>query len=66
MTVTHSFDGERFTNIGTGRISEIHASQKRGRWYFRYGDQNGKLLASGVTPAEFVQDFWFGTLENER
>lgn len=60
---TYTFDGERFTTIKTGRISEIHASQKRGRWYFRYGDQNDNLLASGVTPVEFVQSFWFGELE---
>lgn len=60
---THSFDGERFTSVKSGKVSDIHASQKRGRWYFRIGDAKGTLVASGVTPAQFVQRFWFGKLE---
>jgi len=62
---THSFDGERFTVIRTGKVSAIHASQKRGRWYFRDGDAKGTLYASGVTPAEFVKRFWYGTLAED-
>lgn len=30
-----------------------------GRWQFRMGDAKGKVLASGMAPAEFARIFWY-------
>lgn len=38
----------------------VHAKQNRaGRWQFRIGDSKGKMIASGMTPAEFARTFWY-------
>ena len=38
----------------------VHAKQTRaGRWQYRIGDAKGPLVASGITPATFVKQFWF-------
>ena len=58
-----TFDGTHFSN-SKGLITSIHAKQtKAGRWQYRMDDAKGKLIASGVSPAEFVKQFWYGTLE---
>jgi len=61
ITPTHTFDGERFSVISNSRELDVVVSRKRGRWQYR--TSTGVLLASGLTPAQFVQQFWFGTLE---
>ena len=60
---THTFDGERFTLIRTGKVSDVIAKQtKAGRWQYRV---NGKIIASGMSPAKFVQEFWYGKLAED-
>ena len=50
----HFYDTEK------DRALSVHAKQTRaGRWQFRTGDAKGKLIASGVTPAQFAKQFWF-------
>ena len=59
---THTFNPEtgRFTSIKRGKELSIVAKKSRGRWQYR--DESGKLYASGMEPAEFVAQFWYGTL----
>lgn len=49
-----------FYNLDKDKPMGIHAKQNRaGRWQFRMGDAKGKLIASGITPAEFARTFWY-------
>lgn len=63
---THSFDGEKFAVISTGKVIESVAVKRSrsGRLSFVYR-ADGKTIASGVTPAEFVSKFWGGILAPE-
>lgn len=37
----------------------VHAKQTRaGRWQYRAGE-GGKIIASGMSPAEFAESFWY-------
>ena len=48
-----------FYNLDKDKPMGIHAKQNRaGRWQFRMGDSKGKMIASGMTPAEFARTFW--------
>ena len=47
-----------FVITETGKVVSVHASQKRGRWQYRDGGKTGVLIASGVSPAQFVRRFW--------
>ena len=59
--MTHTFDGSHFYLARTGKQLSITAKQSRnGRW--KFVDPDGKTIASGVTPEQFVKTFWFGTL----
>ena len=64
MHPTHSFDATtgQFSVILTGKTLGIVAKKSRGRWQDRDAVA-GKLNASGVTPGQFVAQFWCGTLE---
>ena len=66
MHPTHSFDATtgRFSVIRTGKTLGIVAKKSRGRWQYRDSD-TGKLYASGMTPGQFVSQFWCGTLESD-
>ena len=49
-----------FHDTEKDRPLSVHAKQNRaGRWQFRMNDAKGKLIASGVTPAQFAKQFWF-------
>ncbi len=49
-----------FHDTAKNRALSVHAKQNRaGRWQFRMGDAKGKMLASGITPAEFAKSFWY-------
>ena len=38
----------------------VFAKQNRaGRWQFRMESHKGKLIASGMTPAQFAKSFWY-------
>ncbi|QDK01398.1 hypothetical protein SEA_LEEROYJENKINS_127 [Microbacterium phage LeeroyJenkins] len=58
MAITLTAEGQ-FFNTDKGREMGVFAKANRaGRWQYRMGSPAGKLLASGITPAKFVQDFW--------
>lgn len=49
-----------FIDTTKNRALSVYAKQNRaGRWQFRMGDAKGKIIASGITPAQFVKQFWF-------
>ena len=48
-----------FVNTAKDTVTGIHASKKKNRWQYRMGGKSGKLVASGMEPAEFVKQFWF-------
>ena len=49
-----------FHDTSKDRALSVYANQNRaGRWQFRMGDAKGKVIASGITPAEFAKSFWF-------
>lgn len=49
-----------FYDTNKNRALSVYAKQTRaGRWQFRMEDAKGKILASGITPAQFVKQFWF-------
>lgn len=51
---------DEFYNLDKDKPMGVHAKQNRaGRWQFRIGDSKGKMIASGMTPAEFARSFWF-------
>ena len=66
MQPTHSFDATtgRFSVIRAGKTLGVVAKKSRGRWQFRDAE-TGKLYASGMTPEQFVAQFWGGTLESD-
>lgn len=45
-----------------GTILPVTATRKRGRWQYR--TESGKIIASGMTPAQFAQEFWFADIED--
>lgn len=48
---------DEFYNLDKDQPMGIHAKQNRaGRWQFRVGDSKGKMIASGMTPAEFAHN----------
>ncbi len=49
----------RFFHIAKDKPMGVLVSVKRGRLYYRLGGET--LLASGVTPIEFVKRFWYAT-----
>ena len=50
-------EGE-FVNVAKGRGTGVYASQTRaGRWQYRSG-KGGRIIASGMPPAQFVREFW--------
>lgn len=55
-----TFDGTRFTKAD-GTVLPVVAKKNRGRWQYR--TETNRLIASGMTPAQFAQEFWFATLE---
>lgn len=36
----------------------VYAKRTRGRWQYRMNGPKGTILASGMSPAEFVRSFW--------
>lgn len=46
-----------FWNTAKGKSTGVFAKKNRGRWQYRL--ESGKILASGMQPAEFVKQFWF-------
>lgn len=62
-TTRFNADTGVFTSIKDERELSVTARTVRGRWQYRA--PNGQLLASGVTPAQFVAQFWFGRLEED-
>lgn len=62
---THSFDGEKFTILATGKVIESVVVRRRsGHVHFECAD-GSRILASALTPADFVKRFWGGTLAPE-
>ena len=55
-------DGQ-FYNVTKQRYTGVTAKKTRGRWQYR--TETGALLASGITPAQFVKEFWFAELIEE-
>ena len=53
-------DTGRFSLLRTGVVLPIQVSVKKGRYYYR--TDTGHLVASGMTLAEFVHEFWGGYL----
>ena len=48
-----------FYNLDKDTPMGVHAKQSRaGRWQFRMSDAKGKMVASGMAPAEFARTFW--------
>lgn len=42
------------------RPLSVHAKQTRaGRWQYRMNDAKGRLIGSGIPPAQFAKQFWF-------
>lgn len=57
------FDGLNFIRKD-GKVLGVHARQsKAGRW--RFYDGSGKVIASGISPKQFVKEFWFAELIEE-
>ena len=49
-----------FHDTEKDRPLSVHAKQTRaGRWQYRMDDAKGRLIASGISPATFVKQFWF-------
>lgn len=57
-----TFNGTRFVKAD-GTVMPVVARKTRGRWQYR--TESGRILASGMTPAQFAQEFWFATLTEE-
>lgn len=54
-------DTGRFTKTD-GTVLPVIAKRNRGRWQYR--TESGKIIASGMTPAQFAQEFWFADIED--
>lgn len=50
---------EHFYDTVKDKVIDVHAKQTRaGRWQYRAG-RGGKVIASGMAPAEFARSFWY-------
>ena len=56
-------DGQ-FYNVTKQRYTGVTAKKTRGRWQYR-DTETGKLYASGISPKQFVKEFWFAELIEE-
>ena len=48
---------KQFVTLEGKALGVFAAQTKSGRWQYR--SESGKIIASGMTPAQFVKAFWY-------